>query len=54
MILVILLYSIMALFGGLAVAISGKCFNNNIMYVFGAVVTTIAFCICISLLSVYI
>ena len=52
---VILLYSIVALFGGLAVTVSGKClFNNKIMYMFGAVITTIAFCICISLLSVYI
>lgn len=33
---VILLYSIVALFGGLAVTISGKCFfNNKIMYMFG-------------------
>lgn len=52
---VILLYSIMALFGGLAVAISGKClFNNKIMYIFGAVITAISFCVCLSLISAYI
>lgn len=52
---VILLYSIVALFGGLAVAISGKCFfNNKIMYMFGAVITAISFCICLPLLSAYI
>lgn len=52
---VILLYSIMALFAGLAVAVSGKClFNNsNIMYI-GAVITAISFCICLPLLSAYI
>lgn len=32
---VILLYSIVALFAGLAVAVSGKClFNNKIMYIY--------------------
>jgi len=52
---VILLYSIVALFGGLAVAISGKClFNNKIMYIFGSVIATIAFCICLPLLSAYV
>lgn len=52
---VILLYSIVALFGGLAVAISGKrLFNNNIMYMFGAVITAISFCVCLPLLSAYI
>lgn len=50
---VILLYSIVALFGGLAVAIIGKCFNN-IMYIFGAVITVISFCVCLPLLSAYI
>lgn len=51
----ILLYSIMFTFFGLAVAISGKClFNNKIMYIFGSVITTIAFCIVLPLLSVYI
>ena len=52
---VILLYSIVALFGGLAVAISGKCFfNNNIMYIIGAAITAISFCVCLPLLSAYI
>lgn len=54
---VILLYSIVALFAGLAVAVSGKClFNNKIMYIyiFGAVITVISFCVCLPLLSAYI
>lgn len=52
---VILPYSIVALFGGLAVGISDKCFfNNNIMYIFGAVITAISFCVCLPLLSTYI
>ena len=52
---VILLYSIVALFAGLAVAVSGKClFNNKIMYIFGAVITAISFCVCLPLISAYI
>lgn len=52
---VILLYSIVALFGGLAVAVSGKCFfNNKMLYIFGAVIATIAFCVHLLLLSAYI
>lgn len=51
----IMLYSLMATFAGLAVALSGKCFfNSKIMYIFGAVMTAIAFCIHLPLLSAYI
>lgn len=53
--LTIMLYSLVGTFAGLAIALSGKCFfNNNVMCMFGAVITTIAFGICISLLSIYI
>ena len=52
---VILLYSIMALFAGLAIAISSEClFNNKIIVYFGAVITAISFCVCLPLLSAYI
>ena len=51
----IMLYSLVAIFAGLALAVSGKCFfNSKIMYIFGAVITTIAFCIHLPLLSAYI
>lgn len=49
----ILLYSIIFTFAGLAVAVSGKCFfNSKIMCMFGAVITTIDFGMCISLLTI--
>jgi len=55
MIHTIMLYSLMATFFGLAVAISGKClFNNKIMYICGAVITAISFCVCLPLISAYI
>lgn len=51
----IMLYSIVGIFAGLAVALSGKCFfNSKIMYIFGAVITAISFCIYLPLLSAYI
>lgn len=51
----IMLYSLMGIFAGLAIALSGKCFfNSKIMYIFGAVITVIASCIHLPLLSAYI
>jgi len=51
----ILLYSIVALFGGIAITISGECFfNNKIIVYFGVVITAISFCVCLPLLSTYI
>lgn len=51
----IMLYSLVGIFAGLAVALSGKCFfNSKIMYIFGAVITAISFCIHLPLLSAYI
>ena len=51
----IMLYSLVGIFTGLAVALSGKCFfNSKIMCIFGAVIATIAFCIHLPLVSAYI
>lgn len=51
----IMLYSLVGIFAGLAIALSAKCFfNSKMMYIFGAVITTIAFCIHLPLLSAYI
>lgn len=51
----IMLYSLVGIFAGLAIALSGKCFfNSKIMYIFGAGITAIAFCIHLPLLSAYI
>ena len=50
-----MLYSLVVTFAGLAVAVSGKClFKSKIICIFGATITTIAFGMCISLLSTYI
>lgn len=55
MVHMIMLYSLLGIFAGLAVAVSGKCFfNSEIMYKFGAVITAIAFCVHLPLLSAYI
>lgn len=51
----IMLYSLMGIFAGLAIALSGKCFfNSKIMYIIGSVITALAFCIHLPLLSAYI
>ena len=51
----IMLYSFMFTLAGLAIALCGKClFKSKIICIFGATITTIAFGICISLLSAYI
>lgn len=51
----ILLYSLVVTLAGLAIALYGKyLFKNKIICIFGATITTIAFGMCISLLSAYI
>ena len=51
----IMLYSLVATFACLAIAVSGKCFfNSKIIYAFGDVIAAIALCICLPLLSAYI
>ena len=51
----IMLYSSVVTLAGPAIALYGKCFfNSKIMCMSGAVITTIGFGICISLLSAYI
>ena len=51
----IMLYSFMFTLAGLAIALYGKClFKSKIICIFGATITTIAFGMCISLLSAYI
>ena len=51
----IMFYSLVATLVGLAIALYGKClFKSKIICIFGATITTIAFGMCISLLSAYI
>lgn len=51
----IMLYSLMFTLAGLAVALCGKClFKSKITCIFGAAITTIAFDMYISLLSIHI
>lgn len=49
----ILLYSIVALFGGIAITISGECFFNNKIIVYFGVVITLLSTIAIGLFSSY-
>lgn len=51
----IMIYSLVVTLAGLAMALYDKClFKSKIICIFGAMITTISFGMCISLLSAYI